>query len=85
LLADESGGGSSITLTLWGDLAKNFAAHNRVIAIKGATVWNLLPFYYAFSLQVFLPWQEKRVCYVLLEVFFFLYEPTVLWCLLYFT
>ena len=39
LLADDSGEGeSSISLTLWGDLAKSFTHHNRVLAIRGATV-----------------------------------------------
>jgi len=41
-LADESQGGSSITLTLWDKLAVAFDADQKVIAVKGAKVgeWN---------------------------------------------
>lgn len=38
LLTDDSEGGSSIRLTLWGDQAKNFSAIHQVLAVKGATV-----------------------------------------------
>ena len=38
VVCDESGGGSSISLTLWGEQAKTFTALHRVLAIRGTTV-----------------------------------------------
>ena len=40
ILADDSEGGSSISLTLWGRMAVDFNHNNRVIALKGAKVRN---------------------------------------------
>jgi len=42
VLADDSEGGSSISLTLWDKAAQNFTADQKILAIKGAKVgeWN---------------------------------------------
>ena len=42
ILADDSEGGSSISLTIWGRMAVDFNHNNRVIALKGAKVRNVL-------------------------------------------
>ena len=51
ILADDSDGGSSISLTLWDRMAVDFNHNNRVIALKGAKVRNVLEILFIYRVN----------------------------------
>ena len=71
MLADDSKQGSSISLTLWDDMAVNFKHHDRVIAIKGAKVCFRRDIFFFFMwLKFFFPrLLISRVAMVLKETY----------------